>query len=89
MPDCGGAPARGANPGHYALVCPSCGRATEDDGLMLHCVEPHEAALLSTRYVKQPFRPVTSASGLDRYREWLPFLNIADASYWNVELDGE
>ena len=22
-----------------------------------------------------------------RYREWLPFLGIADASYWNVELE--
>ena len=24
-----------------------------------------------------------------RYREWLPFLNIVDASYWNTELDSD
>jgi hypothetical protein len=23
------------------------------------------------------------------YREWLPFLNLTDASYWNVELVDE
>jgi hypothetical protein len=22
-----------------------------------------------------------------RYREWLPFLDLANASYWNVELE--
>ena len=25
--------------------------------------------------------------GRVRYREWLPFLGVADASYWNVELE--
>ena len=24
-----------------------------------------------------------------RYREWLPFLGMADASYWNTELQDE
>jgi 5-methylcytosine-specific restriction endonuclease McrA len=24
-----------------------------------------------------------------RYREWLPFLNPVDASYWNTELDSD
>jgi hypothetical protein len=23
------------------------------------------------------------------YREWLPFLGLADAAYWNVELEDE
>jgi hypothetical protein len=28
----------------------------------------------------------TSGDGV-RYREWLPFLDLANASYWNVELE--
>jgi len=24
-----------------------------------------------------------------RYREWLPFLNVVDASYWNIELESD
>lgn len=32
-----------------------------------------------TPFFRGTFRRVT-------YREWLPFLNLADASYWNVEL---
>ena len=27
-----------------------------------------------------------SPGGKVRYREWLPFLGLADASYWNTEL---
>ncbi|MBI4366595.1 MAG: HNH endonuclease [Deltaproteobacteria bacterium] len=40
---------------------------------------------------RKPFRP-TSVPFLDlsyrrrRYKEWLPFLNVVDFSYWNVEL---
>ena len=34
--------------------------------------------------------PVAGAPDSDpprvRYREWLPFLGLADASYWNAEL---
>ncbi len=41
--------------------------------------------------LKKPVRPrwTPLSRGLSRkvtYREWLPFLNLADASYWNVEL---
>ncbi|MBI5546784.1 MAG: HNH endonuclease [Deltaproteobacteria bacterium] len=41
-----------------------------------------------------PVRPrwtpvLRSPLGRATYREWLPFLSLADASYWNVELDSE
>jgi 5-methylcytosine-specific restriction endonuclease McrA len=44
--------------------------------------------------LKQPVRPrwtptFRGQSGKVRYREWLPFLGVADASYWNVELKDE
>lgn len=63
---------RGAHPGHYELVCPTCGRTSEDDGLRLQCVERHEPSLLGTSYGGRPFHPAAGESGLYRYREWLP-----------------
>jgi 5-methylcytosine-specific restriction endonuclease McrA len=49
---------------------------------------PQEAGL---RLLRHPRRPKwTPMMGLlvteIRHREWLPFLNIVDASYWNAEL---
>jgi 5-methylcytosine-specific restriction endonuclease McrA len=49
---------------------------------------PLQAAM---KLLKVPARPrwTPLGRGLARkvtYREWLPFLNLADASYWNVEL---
>jgi 5-methylcytosine-specific restriction endonuclease McrA len=46
------------------------------------------------KLLKQPVRPrwtptFRTQAGKVRYREWLPFLGIADASYWNVELKDE
>jgi 5-methylcytosine-specific restriction endonuclease McrA len=43
------------------------------------------------KLLKVPTRPrwtpfFRGASRRITYREWLPFLNLADASYWNVEL---
>ncbi|HVZ72659.1 MAG TPA: HNH endonuclease [Polyangia bacterium] len=43
------------------------------------------------KLLKQPMRPrwtptFRTNGGKVRYREWLPFLGVADASYWNVEL---
>jgi 5-methylcytosine-specific restriction endonuclease McrA len=43
------------------------------------------------RLLKQPerprFTPLFRGSSLrESYREWLPFLSLVDASYWNVEL---
>jgi len=44
--------------------------------------------------LRQPVRPrwtplFRGATRRVTYREWLPFLNVADASYWNVELVDE
>jgi 5-methylcytosine-specific restriction endonuclease McrA len=49
---------------------------------------PEQAGM---RLLKVPLRPrwtpfFRGASRRVTYREWLPFLNLADASYWNVEL---
>ncbi len=49
---------------------------------------PEQAAM---RLLKKPVRPrwtpfFRGASKRVTYREWLPFLTLADASYWNVEL---
>ncbi len=45
----------------------------------------------SIKLLKKPVRPrwtpfFRGASKRVTYREWLPFLTLADASYWNVEL---
>jgi 5-methylcytosine-specific restriction endonuclease McrA len=44
--------------------------------------------------LKVPLRPrwtptFRGSTGPVKYREWLPFLGMADASYWNVELKDE
>lgn len=49
---------------------------------------PEQADL---RLLKKPVRPrwtplFRGATRKVTYREWLPFLHLADASYWNVEL---
>lgn len=43
------------------------------------------------KLLKKPVRPrwtplFRGAHRRTTYREWLPFINVADASYWNVEL---
>ncbi len=50
---------------------------------------PREAGM---KLMRKPIRPHwTECLNLSlrhpRYREWLPFLNIVDFSYWNVELE--
>jgi len=50
---------------------------------------PDQAGL---KLLKPPLRPrwtptFRTNGGRVRYREWLPFLGVADASYWNVELE--
>jgi 5-methylcytosine-specific restriction endonuclease McrA len=52
---------------------------------------PEQASL---RLLKRPERPrwtptFRAAGGRVRYREWLPFLDLPTASYWNVELHDE
>lgn len=49
---------------------------------------PEQAGI---KLLRVPVRPrwtpfFRGASRRITYREWLPFLNLADASYWNVEL---
>ncbi|MCE9671471.1 HNH endonuclease [Myxococcus stipitatus] len=49
---------------------------------------PEQAGM---RLLKKPVRPrwtplFRGASRKVTYQEWLPFLHLADASYWNVEL---
>ena len=44
------------------------------------------------KLLKAPVRPrwtptFRAAGGSIRYREWLPFLGLPDACYWNVELE--
>ena len=52
---------------------------------------PQEARM---KLLRPPFKPkwtpfVQEGSGHVRYREWLPFLSVADASYWNSELTAD
>jgi 5-methylcytosine-specific restriction endonuclease McrA len=52
---------------------------------------PEQAGI---KLLKLPMRPRWTPTfrtqvGKVRYREWLPFLGVADASYWNVELKDE
>jgi 5-methylcytosine-specific restriction endonuclease McrA len=52
---------------------------------------PDQAGL---KLLKKPVRPrwTPLTRGVAKrvtYREWLPFLNLTDASYWNVELVDE
>jgi 5-methylcytosine-specific restriction endonuclease McrA len=52
---------------------------------------PEMAAL---KLLKKPVRPhwtptFKTPGGRVAYREWLPFLGIADAAYWNTELQDE
>jgi cysteate synthase len=61
-----------SSPGHYELVCPVCGSRRPDDGLLLECPLPHEPALLRTEYAAQELLPCPDATGIYRYRRWLP-----------------
>jgi 5-methylcytosine-specific restriction endonuclease McrA len=52
---------------------------------------PEQAGM---KLLKIPVRPrwtptFRTNGGKVRYREWLPFLGLADASYWNVELEDD
>jgi 5-methylcytosine-specific restriction endonuclease McrA len=52
---------------------------------------PYEAGM---KLLRQPVRPKWTPSfrtpnGKVAYREWLPFLGLVDASYWNTELVDE
>lgn len=57
---------------HYSLVCTRCGLRTDDDGLRLRCPDCHDGALLRTEYRAGAFTVTPAASGIFRYRDWLP-----------------
>ncbi|HTT71182.1 MAG TPA: HNH endonuclease [Anaeromyxobacteraceae bacterium] len=75
----------------------SRGGATSWENVVCSCVpcnlrkggrSPEEAGL---RLLRAPFRPrwtpmFRSATRRAFYREWRPFLSLADAAYWNAEL---
>jgi 5-methylcytosine-specific restriction endonuclease McrA len=52
---------------------------------------PEQAGLKLLKAAVRPRWTPTfrTQAGKIRYREWLPFLGVADASYWNVELIDE
>jgi 5-methylcytosine-specific restriction endonuclease McrA len=52
---------------------------------------PHEAGM---KLIRQPRRPrwselIRPPRLRARYREWIPFLDPVDASYWNTELEND
>jgi cysteate synthase len=57
---------------HYTLRCPVCHTSIDDDGIVLRCPEPHEAALLQAEYASRSFEPDPEQPGIFRYHEWLP-----------------
>ncbi len=75
----------------------SQGGKTSWENVVCSCVEcnllkggrtPDQATM---KLLKKPVRPrwtpfFRGAAKRITYREWLPFLTLADASYWNVEL---
>ncbi len=75
----------------------SQGGKTSWENVVCSCVEcnlrkggrtPEQARM---KLLKKPVRPrwtpfFRGAAKRVTYREWLPFLTLADASYWNVEL---
>lgn len=52
---------------------------------------PQEARMKLIRLpVKPQWTPLVQAEGGHvKYQEWLPFLSVADASYWNMDLSEE
>jgi cysteate synthase len=59
-------------PDAHWLRCEGCSATYPDDGLRLTCDQAHEPALLTSRYREAAFVLDGEASGLFRYRSWLP-----------------
>jgi 5-methylcytosine-specific restriction endonuclease McrA len=82
------------------VVPRSRGGKTNWENVVTSCVEcnfkkggrtPEEAGMRLVRSARRPrwaelIHPPRLRA---RYREWLPFLNVVDASYWNTELDSD
>jgi 5-methylcytosine-specific restriction endonuclease McrA len=91
-------PRRDLNLDH--VVPRSRGGKTNWENVVTSCIEcnfrkggrtPEEAGMRLKRPPRQPrwselVHPPRLAA---RYREWLPFLNVVDASYWNSELESD
>lgn len=56
----------------YVLRCTGCGNEHDDDGLRVQCGNRHAPSMLRTRYSERSFLPDQRASGILRYRDWLP-----------------
>lgn len=80
------------------VVPRSQGGRTTWENVVCCCVDCNLAkgartpAQAGVRLLKPPQRPrwtptFRAAGDRVRYREWLPFLDLANASYWNVELE--
>ncbi len=58
---------------HYQVRCRICNTVFEDNGFILDCPIPHQAAaLLITEYTATQFKPDPQAPGIFRYHSWLP-----------------
>jgi len=82
------------------VVPRSQGGTTNWENVVTSCIEcnvqkggktPQQAGMQLIRKPKKPtwadlIRPPSVRA---RYREWLPFLNPVDASYWNAELESD
>ncbi len=82
------------------VVPRTLGGRTSWENIVCSCVDcnlrkggrtPEQAGM---KLIRPPVRPrwtpfFRGAGKKASYREWLPFLSLADASYWNVELNEE
>lgn len=82
------------------VVPRSQGGRTSWDNVVCSCIEcnlrkggrtPAQAGL---KLLREPFRPkwtplLRGSPMKGAHRAWLPFLNLAEAAYWNVELSDE
>jgi len=87
-------PRQGLNLDH--VVPRSQGGRTTWENVVCCCYEcnlrkggrtPAQAGMRLRRPPTRPIWSFRAPGGNIRYREWLPYLSLADASYWNVELE--
>ncbi|MFH1654601.1 MAG: HNH endonuclease, partial [Pseudomonadota bacterium] len=69
----------------WTNVVTSCHHCNRKKGGFL----PHEVGMKLKRVPTKPsaISYFAKNAGKVHYREWLPFLNMIDFSYWNVELE--
>ncbi|MDQ6931359.1 MAG: cysteate synthase [Candidatus Eremiobacteraeota bacterium] len=64
----------------YVLRCTGCGSEHDDDGLRVQCGTAHAPSMLRTLYSERTFAPDPHATGILRYRNWLPIRNAVPAA---------